>query len=77
LASVFSRWEEVVGPGAAAHCRPLSLVRGTLVVAVDEPGWATELRYGSAILLARLAEVVGDGVARRVEVRVRPETGSG
>ena len=70
LATVFARWPELAGPGVAAHARPVSLREGTLVVAVDEPGWATQLRYLSAALLERLAEALGEGSVARLEVRV-------
>ena len=74
LGAVFSRWEEVVGASVAAHARPVSLVDGALVVAVDEPGWATQLRFLTADILRRLEEVAGPGVATRLEVRVeRPK----
>jgi predicted nucleic acid-binding Zn ribbon protein len=72
LEGVFGRWAEVVGEQVAAHARPLSLKEGVLAVGVDQPGWATQLRYLEADLLARLATVVGEGVVSRIEVRVRP-----
>ena len=71
LAVVFDGWEEVAGP-LAAHCQPLALAGRTLVVAVDQPGRATEVRYRGADLLRRLAEVAGAGVVERLEVQVRP-----
>jgi predicted nucleic acid-binding Zn ribbon protein len=70
-AGVFGRWEDVVGPHVAAHARPVVLDDGRLVVEVDEPGWATQLRYLEADLLERLAAVAGDGAVRAIEVRVR------
>ena len=74
LGAVFARWEEVVGATVAAHARPVSLVDGVLVVAVDEPGWATQLRFLTADILRRLEEVAGPGVTTRLEVRVeRPK----
>ena len=72
LQAVFSRWDEVVGGPLAIHARPVSLVGGVLVVAVDDPAWGNELRYLASSVLARLEEVVGPGAATRVEVRVRP-----
>jgi predicted nucleic acid-binding Zn ribbon protein len=69
--AVFSRWEEVVGEQLAAHAWPVSLDGQRLVVAVDEPGWATQLRYLEGDLLRRLAAAVGGEVATRLEVRVR------
>ena len=71
LAAVFAGWEEVVGPGVAAHCRPSSLVRGALVVEVDDPVWATQLRFLGSTLVERFASIAGAGVVKRVEVRVR------
>ena len=73
LSVVFSQWEELVGAAVAAHCRPVSLVRSTLVVSVDHPAWATQVKYLGSTLLARITETVGHEVASRLEVRVRPE----
>src|SRR5215470_3827679 len=70
-AGVFGRWEDVVGAHVAAHVRPVVLDDGRLVVDVDEPGWATQLRYLEAELLERLAAVAGPGAVRTIEVRVR------
>ena len=52
LAGVFGRWEEAVGPQIAAHARPASLTDGRLVVDVDHPTWATQLRFLESDLLA-------------------------
>jgi len=70
LAGVFASWEEMVGASVAQHTRPRSLREGTLVVTVDEPAWATQLRWLEADLLARLAEALGPGQVERIEVRV-------
>jgi predicted nucleic acid-binding Zn ribbon protein len=70
LGAVFSQWDEAVGPSVAAHARPVSLTDGVLVVVVDQPGWATQLRYLSTDLLQRLADVAGEGVVGRIEIRV-------
>lgn len=70
VGGVFARWEDAVGPQVAAHARPIRLSEGTLVVEVDEPGWATQLRYLERDVLTRLAEVGGAGV-ERIEVRVK------
>ena len=71
LGGLFGHWADIVGPQLATHARPLSLRAGVLVVAADEPGWATQLRYLETDLLRRLAEALGEGVVKRVEVRVR------
>jgi predicted nucleic acid-binding Zn ribbon protein len=68
---VFRRWPELAGP-ASAHSRPLWLADGALVVAVDAPAHATDLRYRAAQVLAAVEEALGERVADRLEVRVRP-----
>ena len=70
LRGVFGGWRELVGEQVAAHARPRSLRDGVLVVVVDDPAWATQLRWLEQDLLTRLAKVVGDGVVTRLEVRV-------
>ena len=70
LGAVFSHWEEAVGPTIAAHATPRSLADGVLVVGVDQPGWATQLRYLTNDLLQRLKEVAGEGVVGRIDIRV-------
>ncbi|HEY7043346.1 MAG TPA: DUF721 domain-containing protein [Nocardioidaceae bacterium] len=71
LAGVFASWDDAVGPQIAAHAQPASLVDGCLIVDVDHPTWATELRYLEHDVLERLRTVAGvDGVVR-IEVRVR------
>ena len=72
LSRVFASWPELVGDSVAAHARPRSLSGGTLVVAVDEPAWATQLTWLESDLVARLTEVLGEGQIDRIQVRVQP-----
>ncbi len=72
LATIFERWETIVGPAVAAHSWPVSLTRDTLTVGVDQPGWATQLTYLETDLIRRIGEVAGPAVAR-VRVTVRPK----
>jgi predicted nucleic acid-binding Zn ribbon protein len=69
---VFGRWEEIVGARLAGHTRPISLRDGRLVVGVDDPAWATQVRFLEAEVLARVAEVLGPGEVSAIDVRVRP-----
>jgi predicted nucleic acid-binding Zn ribbon protein len=71
FAAVFARWSDLVGDQVAAHAQPLSLRDGRLLVGVEEPGWATQLRWLEADLLRRLDEACGAGVVTTIEVRVR------
>jgi hypothetical protein len=43
---------------------------GRLVVAVDQPGWATQMRYLHDDVLGRINAVLGEGTVRQIDVRV-------
>lgn len=74
-AALFERWAELVGETVAEHARPLSLRAGVLAVAVDDPAWATEIRFLEAALIVRInAELDADPVTS-IQVSVRPRTG--
>jgi predicted nucleic acid-binding Zn ribbon protein len=66
---VFGQWDEAVGETVAAHVRPVRLDSGGLLVEVDEPAWATQVRLLADDLRARLLDVAGVTVDR-IEVRV-------
>ena len=70
LGAVFGHWDDIVGPVVAAHARPVSLRDGVLRVEVDEPGWATQLRYLAPDILRRCGEVAGADVVTSVDVKV-------
>lgn len=69
LGGVFGRWEEAVGDALAAHVQPVKLDGTTLVVQVDDPAWATQLKFLETTLKQRLAEIAGATI-ERIEVRV-------
>lgn len=68
--TVFSRWDDVVGPAVARHAQPLRLEAGVLVVAVDQPAWATQVRTLGPRILATIADLTGEPL-ERMEVVVR------
>ena len=69
VSSLESVWPEVAGPGLAACSHPVELRDGTLVVACDEPAWASQLRWMEAELCRRLSARL-DGVSV-LAIRVR------
>jgi predicted nucleic acid-binding Zn ribbon protein len=71
--AVFAHWEQLVGPALAAHARPLSLRDGVLVVAVDQPAWATQIRFLGADIVARITEATGRSDVTALRVRVEGE----
>jgi len=68
-ASVFGKWETLVGADVATHATPVSLKDGELVVAASSTAWATQLRTLQRQLIARIAAGVGDGVVKRIKVQ--------
>ena len=70
LGTLFSRWTDAVGQSVADHARPVLLDGERLLVEVDEPGWATQLRFLEADVLARLRSVAGLQVSR-FDIRVK------
>lgn len=65
-------WTELVGEGLAGHTSPTSRHGTTLVVAVDDPAWAPQVRYLEADLLTRIATTIGAGRITEITVVVRP-----
>ncbi len=70
VGGVFGKWDEAVGPMLAANVRPVRLEHGTLLVEVDDPAWATQVRFLSDDIRRRLREEAGVDVTA-LEVRVR------
>lgn len=71
LGRLFSQWEEIVGPAVADHVRPVRVDGDTLVVTVDHPAWATQVRHLGDEMLERVGEITGPPRPTRLEVRVR------
>ena len=70
MGGVFGRWAEAVGDAVANHVKPVKLDGTKLVVEVDDPAWATQLRFLETTLKQRLLEVAGATIDT-IEARVR------
>ena len=70
---IFGRWPELVGDAVAAQSRPVAMKGTTLVVAVSDPAWATQLRFLEHDLIERLQVELGQDAIDTIEVCVRPE----
>jgi predicted nucleic acid-binding Zn ribbon protein len=77
VGAVFGHWEDCVGSAVAAHCRPLTLKDGVLLVEVDQPAWATQLRLLSSKVMERITEHCGKAVVSELRVRVGRPSRSG
>jgi len=54
---IYQNWTEAVGETIASHCKPLRVVDAYLLIEVDHPGWATEIRYLEAELVTKLTQI--------------------
>jgi predicted nucleic acid-binding Zn ribbon protein len=70
VGGVFGRWADAVGDAVAQHVQPVKLQGTTLIVEVDDPAWATQLRFLEGTVRQRLREVAG-AVVDQLEIRVR------
>ena len=68
-ATLFARWEKIVGPEVADHCSPVSLTDGELVVEAESTAWATQIRMLAPQLLRRINAEVGDRTVVRIRAR--------
>ena len=69
VGGVFGRWDEAVGDQVAQHVTPLKLDESVLVVEVDDPAWATQVKFLTPMITERLATVANVRI-ERIDVRV-------
>lgn len=69
VGGVFGRWTEAVGEQVGRRVRPIKLDGSTLVVEVDDPAWATHVKFLTPMITERLGEVAGVTI-ERIDVRV-------
>jgi predicted nucleic acid-binding Zn ribbon protein len=65
-----THWVDVMGHDVAAHARLVSVRDGVLTVAVDDPIWATQLRYLETAVVERAAALLGASSVTSLRVRV-------
>ena len=71
VSRLFGEWEELVGPLLGSASRPLEIDGHRLVVGVDDPAMASQLRWLEPDIRRALADRLGLSV-QRIDVRVRP-----
>jgi predicted nucleic acid-binding Zn ribbon protein len=68
---LFAGWPDIVGEAMAEHVRPVRMDATALVVTVDHPAWATQVRRLGDTLLDQAAAHAGVARPGRLEVRVQ------
>lgn len=70
VAGVFSDWHDLVGDTVAQHASPIKIESGRLLVEVDEPAWATQMRFLESEIIIRLSASTGNTI-NGIDVRVK------
>ena len=70
VAGVFSNWSQLVGDTVAQHASPIKLESGRLLVEVDEPAWATQMRFLESEIISKLSTSTGNTI-NGIDVRVK------
>lgn len=68
-------WPDLVGDSVAAHCRPVRIDRGELLVEAESPAWATQLTWLEQSIRQRVNEQAGEVLVRRVRIVVAGQGG--
>jgi predicted nucleic acid-binding Zn ribbon protein len=68
---LFAGWADIVGEAMAEHVQPVKMDRSSLVVTVDHPAWATQVKRLGDTLLDRASAYAGVDRPGRLEVRVQ------
>jgi predicted nucleic acid-binding Zn ribbon protein len=72
LTAFLEAWPELVGDDIARHARVRSVRAGLCTVAVDDPAYATQLRYLANDVLRAARERLGRGAPDALRVVVEP-----
>ena len=70
ISGVFDDWHQLVGDAVAKHVNPIKLEAGRLLVEVDEPAWATQMRFLESEIIGKLSQHTGNTISG-IDVRVK------
>jgi predicted nucleic acid-binding Zn ribbon protein len=70
VATLNDRWPEVVGPLMASRSRPVEVRNGVLVIACEDPSWASQLGWMDQQVKQRCAQLFDGLAVTRIRVRV-------
>jgi hypothetical protein len=71
IATLASKWPEVVGERMATETSPISLEGGVLTVAATNGPWGAQARFLNEEIRKRADEALGEGAVRSVRIVVR------
>ena len=65
-------WKVAAGRKIAEHTRAARLVRGSLIVEVEDPVWQRQLSTMSRMLVANLEKALGEALVTDIDFRPMP-----
>jgi predicted nucleic acid-binding Zn ribbon protein len=68
-----SAWKVAAGKKIAEHTRAVALVRGSLVVEVEDQIWQRQLKTLSGFLLRNLEKALGEALVTDIDFRPMPK----
>jgi predicted nucleic acid-binding Zn ribbon protein len=71
LTTICDRWVDLVGPQAAEALVPVAVEHGRVVATAASGVWASQAKWLEPALVARAAELLGEGVVEGLVVRTR------
>ena|SRR5665213_3009623 len=72
LAKIAQIWPRIVGERMSSHALPSKIDGKELIVIVDHPAWATELRLMNSKIVKQLENELETPSINRLKVHVRP-----
>jgi len=72
---IIDQWSEIVGPRLAERIEAVAVRGSELLVAVNDPAWASQVTWLETQLLERIESIVGPGRITSVRVRVERRIG--
>lgn len=72
LARIINLWPSIVGERMNAHATPAKIDGKELIVSVDHPAWATEIRMQNSRIISELESELKSPLINRLKVHVLP-----
>lgn len=63
----FAYWDSVVGKEIAVHTEPEKIVKGTVIVRVDNDVWRNELTFYKHEIIQKLNEKIGKRIIQEIK----------
>lgn len=71
--SFIRSWKEIVGEKISAHSKVIDLVKGSIVIEVDHPGWSQHILFQKKRIISSLSKSFPELDIRNIMIRVVTE----